>query len=83
LHTLARDFQLEAAARCLPKKVALVRDAVAKVSGYADGQSLAESSGYDPVPKQSGGWLTWGRFDVTGNTGALQKAWSARVFIIG
>lgn len=78
LHALARDFQLEAAARCLPKKVALVRGAVASATGHASGDALAGSPGYDPVPKTSGGWLTWGRFDVAGSTPELQQAWSGR-----
>jgi hypothetical protein len=75
---LARDFQLEAAARCLPKKVSLVRDAVATVTGHPDGAALAASPGYDPVPKPSGGWLTWSRFDVTASTTALQQTWSGK-----
>jgi hypothetical protein len=72
LQHLAREFQLEAAARCLPKKTALVRDAVAAAAGYSSGMALATSPGYDPVPKRSGGWLTWGRFDVAGKTAELQ-----------
>jgi hypothetical protein len=75
---LARDFQLEAAARCLPKKVSLVRDAIATVTGHPDGGALAASPGYDPVPKPSGGWLTWSRFDVTGNAAGLQQTWSGK-----
>jgi hypothetical protein len=78
LQTLARDWQLEAAARCLPKKVAMVRDAVAAATGHADGLALAASPGYDPVPRRSGGWLTWSRFDVTGSTPKLQQAWSGK-----
>jgi hypothetical protein len=78
LQHLAREFQLEAPARCLPKKTALVRDAVAMATGYADAMALATSPGYDPVPKRSGGWLTWGRFDVVGNTAGLQKAWAGK-----
>ncbi len=78
LQSLARDFQLEAAARCLPKKVTLVRDAIAAAMGHANGLALAASPGYDPVPKPSGGWLTWGRFDVAGDTGKLQQAWSGK-----
>jgi hypothetical protein len=78
LHKLARDFQLEAAARCLPKKVRMVRSAVAKATGFASGTDLAESPGYDPLPKRSGGWLTWGRFDVTGKSGEVKEAWKGK-----
>lgn len=78
LHALAREFQLDAAARCLPKKVAVVRDAVAAATGFASGAELAAHPGYDPVPRASGGWLTWSRFDVTGRPAEIAKAWSGR-----
>jgi hypothetical protein len=81
LQSLARDFQLEAAARCLPKKVTLVRDAIASATGHADGLALAASPGYDPVPKPSGGWLTWDRFDVAGDKGKLRQAWSGKCLL--
>ena len=81
LQNLARDWQLEAAARCLPKKTALVRDAIAHAAGYSDGQALATSSGYDPAPHQSGGWLTWTRFDVTGSTANIAKAWTGKSLV--
>ncbi len=53
-------------------------DTVAKATGYLSGAALAVSPGYDPTPKASGGWLTWGRFDVTTNTPALTEAWKGR-----
>jgi hypothetical protein len=37
-----------------------------------------EATGYDPVPRRSGGWLTWSRFDVTGHAPELQQAWSGK-----
>lgn len=81
LHKLAKQFQLEAAARCLPKKVRLLRDAVAGYTGHNSGDDLAASPGYDPTPNISGGWLTWGRFDVIGSTDAIAKAWEGKSFI--
>ncbi|MBO2448675.1 hypothetical protein J4573_16355 [Actinomadura barringtoniae] len=81
LQSLARDFQLEAAARCLPKKVKLLRAAVATATGFPDGEALAASPSYDPAPKVSGGWLTWGRFDVAGSSAKLTHAWSGKRLI--
>lgn len=78
LHALARDFQLEAAARCLPKKVKLLRAAVATAAGFPDGDALAASPGYNPLPRTSGGWLTWERFDIAGSTDQLAHAWSGK-----
>ncbi|MFB9802321.1 hypothetical protein, partial [Streptomonospora salina] len=77
LAKLAKSWQVEAAASCLPRKVALVRDAAAKAAGFADGGELAASPGYDPVPRSSGGWLTWSRWDV-GNSAAMETAWSGK-----
>lgn len=81
LATMARNLQLEAAARVLPKKVTAVRDAVAKATGHADGAALAASAGYDPTPVRSGGWLTWSRFDVAANPQALQQAWKGKKLV--
>jgi hypothetical protein len=74
LHRLARGLRLEAEARALPHKVRLVRDAVAKATGWGSGADLAASPGYDPTPRVSGGWLTWDRFDVAGDAGNVDKA---------
>jgi hypothetical protein len=81
LHRLARDFQLEAAARCLPKKVKLLRAAVATATGFPNGDALAASPGYNPLPRTSGGWLTWDRFDVAGSSDKLAQAWSSKRLI--
>jgi hypothetical protein len=78
LHRFARELRLEAEARALPHKVALVRDAVAKATGWASGAELAASPGYDPTPRASGGWLTWDRFDVAGDAGAVDKAFAGK-----
>ncbi|MGH8880847.1 MAG: hypothetical protein ACRD0P_26425, partial [Stackebrandtia sp.] len=72
---------LEAGARCLPKKVKLVRDAVAKATGFTDGTELAASPTYNPTPRPCGGWLTWDRFDVAGDTTAITKAWEGRSLV--
>jgi hypothetical protein len=74
LHRFARGLRLEAEARALPHKVRLVRDAVAKATGWGSGADLAASPGYDPTPKASGGWLTWDRFDVAGDVAGVDKA---------
>ncbi|WP_159942532.1 hypothetical protein [Nocardiopsis sp. FR6] len=78
LSGLAKKWQIEAAASCLPKKVRLVREAVATSVGFTDGAELAESAGYDPTPKATGGWLTWGRFDLGNNKPALAQAWKGK-----
>ena len=81
LNRLARDIHLEASAACLPGKVALVRDAVAKASGFTSGADLAAHSGYQPAPRRSGGWLTWSRFDVTSKPGKLTDAFQGKHLI--
>ncbi|MEU1812992.1 hypothetical protein [Micromonospora aurantiaca (nom. illeg.)] len=81
LAAMARDLQLEAAARVLPRKVALVRDAVAAAAGHASGASLASSPGYDPTPQRSAGWLTWSRFDVAGGGPQLTAAWKGKSLV--
>lgn len=78
LSGLAKEWQIEAAAACLPKKVRLVREAVATASGFADGAELAGSRGYDPTPKVAGGWLAWGRFDLGNQRKALEEAWKGK-----
>jgi hypothetical protein len=83
LQRLAKDFQLEAAARCLPKKVNLVREAVAKASGFSSGAELAAHPGYEPAPTRSGGWLTWSRWDVTKQPEAIHQAFEGKSLVHG
>ncbi|MEV6818440.1 hypothetical protein AB0M72_06765 [Nocardiopsis dassonvillei] len=78
LSGLAKKWQIEAAASCLPKKVRMVREAVATSTGFADGAELAASAGYDPTPKKTGGWLAWGRFDLGNNKEPLAQAWKGK-----
>ena len=78
LNRFARELRLEGEARALPHKVRLVRDAVAKATGWGTGADLAASPGYDPSPRASGGWLTWDRFDVAGDVGAVDKAFGGK-----
>jgi hypothetical protein len=78
LHRFAKHLRLEAEARALPVKVRLLREAVAHATGHADGTALAASPGYDPTPRPSGGWLTWGRFDVDRDPAAVKKAFGSR-----
>lgn len=80
LVSFAKHLRLEAEARALPAKVALVRDAVAKTSGLASGAELAASPGYDPSPRTSGGWLVWDRFDVAADPAKAGTAFGARGF---
>lgn len=79
LHELARDIRLEAQARVLPKKVRLVREAVAHATGHGSGDDLASAPGYDPTPHRSGGWLTWRRFDV--DPGSSPSGWAGRSLV--
>jgi hypothetical protein len=74
LSDFAQRLALEAEAASLPTKVKIVRDAVAKATGYGDGAALASSPGYDPAPRRSGGWLIWERFDITSDPAQLKKA---------
>ena len=78
LHTFARSLRLEAEARALPHKVRLVREAVAKATGWGSGADLAASPGYDPAPRRCGGWLTWDRFDVAGSIADVDKVFGTR-----
>ncbi len=83
LSAFAKKLQLQAAHDVLPKRVAVVRDAVAQAAGFADGAELSASAGYQPAPRTSGGWLTWTRFDVTGNPEAFASAWQGRSLVHG
>ncbi|MFJ7258534.1 hypothetical protein ACIQWV_40115 [Streptomyces sp. NPDC098085] len=78
LQTAMKRIQLEASHKVLPMKVEVVRDAVAKASGFAGGAELAASSGYEPTSSTSGKWLTWSRFDVTGKKAEIQGAFKGR-----
>lgn len=74
----AKHIRLEAEARALPEKVRVVREAVAKTSGFASGDELAATPGYDPTPKKSGGWLVWERFDVARKPGDITAAFGSK-----
>ncbi|MFF6979473.1 hypothetical protein ACFZAV_17380 [Streptomyces sp. NPDC008343] len=78
LQTAMKRIHLEASHKVLPMKVQVVRDAVAKASGFASGAELAASPGYEPTPSTGGKWLTWSRFDVTGNKAEIQSAFKGR-----
>lgn len=81
LAALAKRWQIEASAACLPKKVRMVREAVAAATGYSDGAALAASPGYDPTPKATGGWLTWGRFDLGNRAPQIDTAWKGKSLV--
>ncbi|MGW7199001.1 hypothetical protein [Streptomyces chryseus] len=78
LQTAMKRIQLEAAHKVLPMKVEVVRDAVAKASGFASGAELSASPGYEPTPSTTGKWLTWSRFDVTGKHEEISSAFKGR-----
>lgn len=73
LARFAKTLQLQAVTRALPRKVTVLRDALAKATGHPTGHDLAASAGYHPAPRQSGGWLSWTRFDVGNMLPALRK----------
>ncbi|MEV4147721.1 hypothetical protein AB0J40_28915 [Amycolatopsis sp. NPDC049691] len=81
LADFAKNIQLEAHTRALPAKVQVLRDAVAKATGFADGDALATSPGYNPAPRRSAGWLTWTRFDVGNSAGKLNSALNGRSLV--
>jgi hypothetical protein len=78
LQTAMKRIHLEASHKVLPMKVEVVRDAVAKASGFSSGAELAASPGYEPTPSTGGKWLTWTRFDVTGKKAEIQDAFKGR-----
>lgn len=78
LQTAMKRIHLEASHKVLPMKVEVVRDAVAKASGFSSGAELAASPGYEPTPSTGGKWLTWSRFDVTGSKAEIQGAFQGR-----
>ncbi|MFD8732323.1 hypothetical protein [Streptomyces sp. NPDC059611] len=78
LQTAMKRIHLEASHKVLPMKVEVVRDAVAKASGFANGADLAASPGYEPAPATGGKWLTWSRFDVTGKKAEVQSAFQGK-----
>ncbi|MFD7900507.1 hypothetical protein [Streptomyces sp. NPDC059743] len=78
LQTQMKRIHLEAAHKVLPMKVEVVRDAVAKASGFASGAELAASPGYEPTPATTGKWLSWSRFDVTGKQEEIKSAFEGR-----
>ncbi|RLU82045.1 hypothetical protein CTZ27_31320 [Streptomyces griseocarneus] len=78
LQTQMKRIHLEAAQKVLPMKVEVVRDAVAKASGFASGAELAASPGYEPTPSTAGKWLSWSRFDVTGKQEEIKSAFEGR-----
>ncbi|WP_159045397.1 hypothetical protein [Streptomyces sp. H036] len=78
LQTAMKRIHLEASHKVLPMKVEVVRDAVAKASGFSSGAELAASPGYEPTPATGGKWLTWSRFDVTGKKAEIQGAFKGR-----
>lgn len=61
----ARKLQLDAEADALPDKIRILRHGVAKALGHADGDALATSESYKPVPERARGWLTWQRIGQT------------------
>ncbi|RSD10283.1 hypothetical protein [Amycolatopsis eburnea] len=81
LVAFAKNIQLEAHTRALPAKVQVLRDALAKATGFADGAALAVSPGYDPAPRRSAGWLTWTRFDVGNSLGKLSSMVASRSLV--
>ena len=78
LDTLARKITLEAEAAALPRRVRMVRDAVAKATGFGNGKALAESPAYNPRPHRSGGWMVFDRFDVANQEESLNKIWNGK-----
>ena len=64
IDVLAQKLTLEAEASALPLRVRIVRDAFAKAMGVGSGQDLVEHDNYQPMPRQSGGWMVFDRFDV-------------------
>ena len=79
LARFAKSIQLEAEARALPEKTRMVREAVASHLGFASGQDLAESAGYNPIPRRTAGWYTWDRFDVAGDPDTTTSHFGSRV----
>jgi hypothetical protein len=80
LEALAQKLTLEAEASALPRRVRIVRNAVAKAAGYGTGKDLAGHDSYQPMPRRSGGWMVFDRFDVDANKESLQTSFKDRCF---
>ena len=78
IEKLARRITLEAEAAALPRRVRMVRDAVAKATGYANGKELKDDPAYSPRPRRSGGWMVFDRFDVAKQQESLNKTWDGK-----
>lgn len=76
----ARKLRLQAERAAIKKKTKILREAVGSTHGFGDGDSLAASPGYDPLPKRSGGWVTWRRPDVAEGT-ELGSTWRQRTLV--
>ncbi|MFE5564742.1 hypothetical protein ACFQ68_07090 [Amycolatopsis japonica] len=81
LARFAKDIQLDAHTQALPTKVKVLREAVAKATGYENGEALSATEGYDPAPRRSGGWLTWSRFDVGNSMTKLDAAFKGKALV--
>jgi hypothetical protein len=77
LARFATQLTLDAEAAALPDKVRILRDGVAKATGYKNGDDLDASDSYRPTPSVERGWLTWSRFDAIDNP-AVTQAWKGR-----
>lgn len=73
-----KKLLIEAEARSLVHKVAVVREGVAKAKGLKSGTELLSLAEYDPTPRGSGGWLEWQRFDVAAAPAKIDAAFGAR-----
>ena len=78
LKHLSREIVLQAERRASVARLPELRDAVATALGRESGAALTSSPGYDPVPRQSGGWHTWQRIDVGADPSATRKAFGKR-----
>lgn len=71
-----KDVRLQAERESLTDRTAMLRDSVAKVSGFTSGAALLKSENYKPAPVVTRSGVKWRRFDITPEE--IDKEWSAR-----
>ena len=78
LIAFGKRLMIEAEAKSLVHKVAVLRDGVAKAKGLASGAELLALPEYDATPSRSGGWLEWRRFDVNASETKVDTAFGKK-----
>lgn len=68
--------RIQAEKESLMDRAAILRNAVAKVSGFTNSAEMLKSSNYSPSPRITRAGVKWQRFDVTSE--AIDQTWGER-----